>query len=236
MSMPWVLLCGLLCDRLIWEEVAGWLDDTERVTIISFPGYATVEAMADHVLHQAPGRFRLAGHSMGGRVALEVFARSPDRVQGLALLNTGVHQASPHEPESRGRLVKLAVDEGMRRLAGEWLPPMMGAPVKRVAELMPELTRMVERFTPEQFDQQVHALLHRPHAAATLASVDVPTLLLSASNDRWSPLEQHREMLKLVPHASLVAVQDAGHMAPIEAPAIVARALNTLSQAKCEKS
>ncbi len=121
--------------------------------------------MADHVLRTAPARFAVAGHSMGGRIALEIVRRAPRRVAGIALLNTGVHPARAGEERSRGLLVQLARTEGMRALAAAWLPPMMGAPPERVAVLTPRLIRMVERSTPEAFAGQIDALLHRPDAA-----------------------------------------------------------------------
>jgi pimeloyl-ACP methyl ester carboxylesterase len=113
----------------------------------------------------------------------------------------------------------------MAALAAAWLPPMMGAPPARIAALMPLLTAMVERSTPASFAGQIKALLERPDAEAVLPSIRVPTLLMSGTRDTWSPLEQHREIQRQIPHATLVAIEDAGHMAPIEQPAAVARAL-----------
>ena len=162
---------------------------------------------------------------MGGRVALEAIRQSPSRVCGLALLNTGVHPRREGEVESRGALVKLARENGMAALAAAWLPPMMGASPARVAEVLPALTAMVTRATPESFAAQVHALLHRPDAASVLPSILVPTVLASGRNDRWSPLAQHEEMQGRIADSHLVAIEDAGHMAPVEQPDAVAAAL-----------
>ena len=90
---------------------------------------------------------------------------------------------------------------------------------------MQRLTAMVERSTPEQFAAQIHALLNRPDAASVLVRVTVPLLLLSADQDRWSPVEQHEAMRRLCPAATLCIVQRAGHMAPVEQPRAVADAL-----------
>ncbi len=222
---PLILLSGLLCDELIWSEVADRLRGSADVRIVAFPGISSIGAMAGHVLAIAPARFALAGHSMGGRVALEVIRRAPDRVTGLALLNTGVHPLRDGEPQSRGELVRIARERGMSAVAAEWLPPMMGAPQSRVAALTPRLTAMVERNTAEGFAAQIRALIERPDALAVLPTIDVPTLLLSGLADTWSPLAQHREMQLLVPHATLVGIENAGHMAPIEQPEAVAHAL-----------
>src|SRR4051812_7265062 len=90
-----VLLAGLLCDESVWSEVAAPLRELANIQVFSFPNCSSIETMAEHVLATAPERFALAGHSMGGRVALEVVRRAPHRVSGLALLNTGVHPTRP---------------------------------------------------------------------------------------------------------------------------------------------
>jgi pimeloyl-ACP methyl ester carboxylesterase len=84
---------------------------------------------------------------------------------------------------------------------------------------------MVKRSTPEAFSAQINALLHRPDAEPVLSSIKVPALLLSGTNDRWSSLAQHAEMQRSVPHAALIAIDDAGHMSPVEQPGAVAGAL-----------
>jgi pimeloyl-ACP methyl ester carboxylesterase len=208
-----LLLSGLLCDGTVWGDVPELLADAADVRIVFFRGFASISAMAEHVLSVAPGRFAVAGHSMGGRVALEV------------LLDTGVHPVREGEAESRGELVRLARAKGMAALAAAWLPPMMGASAVRIAAVMPALVEMVKRSTPEAFSAQINALLHRPDAEPVLSSIKVPALLLSGTNDNWSSLAQHREMQRSVAHAALVGIEDAGHMAPIEQPEAVAGAL-----------
>ena len=220
-----VLLCGLLCDADIWRDVADSLRDRADVRIVSFADFDSIQTMASHVLKSIAGPFALAGHSMGGRVALEVVRQEPDRVSALALLNTGVHPPSPQEPESRGRLVSIARDRGMTALAAEWLPPMMGLPLPAAEPLMIRLTRMVERSSPDSFAAQIRALLHRPDARAVLRDIRVPLLLLSASDDRWSPPQQHEAMRDSCAGSELVIVEGAGHMAPVEQPQAVAAAL-----------
>jgi pimeloyl-ACP methyl ester carboxylesterase len=209
----------------VWSDVPRRLADVADVHVVSFGGLSSIGAMAESVLSVAPSRFAVAGHSMGGRVALEIWRRAPDRVTALGLLNTGVHPTREAECESRGALVRLARAHGMAALAAEWLPPMMGASPERVAQLMPTLTAMVERSTPESFAGQTEALLQRPDARPVLPTIDVPTLLLSGTNDTWSSLSQHADMQRSVPHATLVEIAGAGHMSPIERPDAVARAL-----------
>ena len=222
---PLFLLCGLLCDETIWADVPSRLAAVADVHVLSFAGYSSIAGMAGRVLAAPPPRFAVAGHSMGGRVALEVWRQAPERVTALALLNTGVHPPRESEFDSRGLLVRLARTHGMAALADEWLPPMMGASPDRIAQVLPALKAMVQRSTVESFAGQINALLHRPDARTVLPSITVPTLLLSGTNDTWSSLSQHADMQRSVSRSTLVEIAGAGHMSPIERPDAVARAL-----------
>jgi pimeloyl-ACP methyl ester carboxylesterase len=222
---PIFLLCGLLCDETIWADIPSRLASVAHAHVVSFAGFTSIAGMAAQVLATAPPRFALAGHSMGGRVALEIWRQAPERVTALALLNTGVHPPRDSEFDSRGLLVRLARRHGMAALADEWLPPMMGASPDRIAQVMPALKAMVQRSTVETFAGQINALLQRPDARSVLPSITVPTLLLSGTNDTWSSLSQHADMQRSVPRSTLVEIAGAGHMSPIERPDAVARAL-----------
>jgi pimeloyl-ACP methyl ester carboxylesterase len=215
-----------LCDETIWIDAARQIHEESNIKILSFGGFTSIADMARHVLQQVPGDLLLAGHSMGGRVALEIVRQAPNRVCAIALLNTGVHPRGDSEAASRGRLVEIARQQGMEALAAEWLPPMMGASPDRIAQVMPRLVDMVKRATAESFAGQVKALLERPDARAILPRIRVPTLLVSGSADAWSPPAQHLAMQESIADARYTTIADAGHMAPIEQPAAVARAID----------
>jgi pimeloyl-ACP methyl ester carboxylesterase len=202
------------------------LSTTCPVRIISFANCSSLGEMADRVLLEAPARFALAGHSMGGRVALELWRRAPQRITALGLLNTGAFPCRPEEVASRGRLVEIAQKHGMAALAAEWLPPMMArAATARRRLIMQRLTSMTISQTPASFAAQIQALLDRPDAEPLLPTIRVPTLLLSGTEDTWSPPAQHARMQRMIEGSILVEVADAGHMAPIEQPDAVANAL-----------
>jgi pimeloyl-ACP methyl ester carboxylesterase len=225
MRQPLALLSGLLCDETFWTDIPQRLSGIAEVQVVSFRGFSSIPAMAKHVLDIAPEQFALAGHSMGGRVALEIMRAAPRRITGLALLNTGVHAVRDGEPQSRGRLLRLAYEHGMSALAAEWLPPMMGSDGVRAAELMPQLTAMIQRWTANAFAGQVSAMLNRPDVLSVLPTIAVPTLLLSGSDDSWSPVSQQESIRRRIPHATLFEIHGAGHMAPLERPDSVAIAL-----------
>jgi pimeloyl-ACP methyl ester carboxylesterase len=222
-----VLLSGLLCDDTPWTDVSARLARHCSVRIMSFANCNSITQMAKRVLGQAPQRFALAGHSMGGRVALEAWRLAPARITALGLLNTGVGPRRLDEAAGRARLVKIAQQEGMSALAAAWLPPMMAGHAVSAEQraILQRLVRMVESQTAASFAAQIQALLNRPDAEPLLPQIAVPTLLLSGRQDTWSPVSQHERMRAKIPRSILVEVANAGHMAPIEQSQAVANAL-----------
>jgi pimeloyl-ACP methyl ester carboxylesterase len=225
MTQTLLLLSGLLCDESFWTDIPQRLSAVAQVSVVSFRGFSSLPAMAQHVLDIGPDRFALAGHSMGGRVALEIMRAEPERVTGLALLNTAVHAVRDGEPQSRSQLLRIARERGMSALAAEWLPPMMGSDAVRAAQVTAQMTAMIQRWTADAYAAQVSAMLHRPEAMSVLQSISVPTLLLSGSDDTWSPISQQQSIRRRIPHATLFEIHGAGHMAPLERPDSVAIAL-----------
>jgi pimeloyl-ACP methyl ester carboxylesterase len=217
-----LLLPGLLCDKTIWREEADSLRELADIAIPDFRYVRSIEAMARVALDMAPERFSLAGHSLGGRVALEIFRMAPHRVDRLAVMDTGVHPRSPGEEAKRQELIDLARSSGMRALAARWLPPMLHP--DHMAMLEP-LTEMVERSTPATFENQQRALLDRPDARPVLSKIQCPALVLCGRQDAWSPVAQHEQIAADIPHSRLIIVEDSGHMAPFEQPEAVTSAL-----------
>jgi pimeloyl-ACP methyl ester carboxylesterase len=201
------------------------LGEAADIVIPNFRYARSIPAMAQQVLNFAPERFSVAGHSMGGRVALEIFRMAPERVERLALLDTGIHPRAPGEEAKRQELIDLARSEGMDALAARWLPPMLHPGRRQSGIVLETLTAMVKRSTPETFENQQRALLDRPDAREALMLVRCPALVLCGRQDEWSPVAQHEKIAALIPHARFVVVEDSGHMTPIEQPEAVTGAL-----------
>lgn len=221
-----VLIPGLLCDGAAWQPVIDRLHGGVATVVADCSTQSSITQMALDTLEAVPGPLYVAGHSMGGRVALEMVRLAPERVARLALLDTGVQARKPGEEVKRQELVDLAYREGMRALADRWLPPMVHPDRVGDAGLMGPLTDMVERMDPALHERQIRALLDRPDAEPGLSAVAVPTALIVGRQDAWSPLAQHEAMLVKIAHAQLYVIEDAGHFAPVERPDQVAAALD----------
>src|SRR5665213_4025180 len=94
--MPVLLIPGLGSSSRIYEPVIGSLRRFGPVTVANHIRDDSMGAIARRILAEAPPRFALAGHSMGGYIAFEIMRQAPDRVAKLALINT---QARPDTPE-----------------------------------------------------------------------------------------------------------------------------------------
>lgn len=228
-SLPLVLLPGLLCDEQAWSAQAAALGRSRAVSVgpLGLPdGLDRLDAMARYLLDVLTDtRFALAGHSMGGRIALEMLRLAPQRVSGLALLDSGVSPRPPGErgdEEQAGRLalVELASTQGMEAVARRWLPPMVHAVLPGSAGFE-AMVAMVKRSNPRRFAAQEKVLLRRPDAEPVLRAARCPVLLLCGEQDHWSPPADHRAMQTMAPRSVLRVVPECGHMSPMEQPEAV---------------
>src|SRR5690606_37576935 len=113
-----------------------------------------------------------------GRIAFEMARVAPERVQRLAVLDTGFNGAQPHEEKSRMGLVRLAHERGMDALVRLWLPPMLLEAHRADPAIVAPLEAMVHRRSPQTFENQQRAALTRPDATPHLGAIAVPTLVL----------------------------------------------------------
>ncbi len=221
-----ILVPGLMCDHTVWEPVLPYLQAARPGLACTAADHGTSDtlgAMADRILAAAPSRFALAGHSMGARVALEVVRRAPERVERVALLDTGQlplppGEAGEAEAAKRHALLAIARAEGTRAMGAQWVQGMVHPERLKDAPLLDAILDMFARKDAEIFAAQIRALLARPDASPVLQSLRVPTLVACGRQDSWSPVPQHEAMHRLAPGSVLEVIEEAGHMAPMERP------------------
>jgi pimeloyl-ACP methyl ester carboxylesterase len=220
------LLPGLLCDATVWAHQRASLEPHAEIRIPVFRGINSFRAMAQSLLEDAPEKFSVVGHSMGGRVALELMQLAPERIDKFGLMSVGVHPVQPGEAPKRMALVNLAEQQGMDALADRWIPPMVPAARHGDTALMQEIRAMVLRHTP--FDHRCHieAALTRADQSQYLPAIKHRALLLCGAQDGWSPLLQHQKIQQqLGSNSELHSIANAGHMVTMERPEDVSRVL-----------
>lgn len=219
------LFPGLMCDATVWAAQASGLEDIVEVVVPEFRGFDTLAGMAESAIRGAPRRFSVAGHSMGGRAALEAFRIAGPRIERLALLDTGVAPRADGESLKRRRLIELAHREGMASVAKAWIPGMVHPDRLEDFDLMQEMTAMICRCKVADFESQQNALLNRPDASDLLSGIACPTLVACGREDAWAPPDQHQDMADGIAAARLEVFEHCGHMSPMERPGEVTAAL-----------
>ncbi len=217
-----ILIPGLMSDRTVWAPILDQLGPDAVVADLTSQDDLT--DMARDCLALSDGPLRVAGHSMGARVALEMARLAPNRIARLALLDTGTHPLAAGERDTRDKMVALGYAQGMQALCDRWLPGMVHPDRHSDTNLMGALNAMVMRQSPDSHARQITALIHRPDAAIYLLSITCPVLVMVGRHDTFSPVSQHEDMVALLPDARLVVIEEAGHFAPLERPKATADA------------
>ncbi len=216
-----------MCDRRLWQpqvealHVHAFFADTTR--------HDNFEDMARHLLDSAPTSFALAGLSMGGILAFEIWRQAPERITHLALIDTNPYADTEQKRQTRLEQIQIAMQGGLREMAVESLKPMYLAEVNRDNdEILNTVLDMALDLGPEVFQQQSVALRERRDSVATLDTIDCPTAVVCGEEDRLCPVELHELMAARIPNANLTVARNCGHLATLEQPQVVNEALAAL--------
>lgn len=180
----------------------------------------------------------IIAHSMGVQVALEYYRQNPDGVAALVLMcgtygriTTTFHGTDLLDQLLPGLVRGMRMFPGMARAVWGRVPAAIAF---RVACAGRELDG--ERIEEEDFQRYwEHAALMNPEvflpmlqhagrhdARGFLADVDVPTLVVAAEHDTFTPMSLAEEMAGAIPNAVLEVVEGASHAAPVEQPDLLA--------------
>ena len=221
---PLLLFPGLLCDARLWRDQVAALSDAVRCIVADCTQDDTLDGMAARALAAAPGRFAVAGLSMGGYAAMAMVRRVPERVSGLCLMDTSARPDTPEQARRRRGLMALAARGGRFKGVTPRLLPLLLHPGRLGdAALCEEVMAMAARVGPDAFLRQQAAIMSRPDSRPALPRIAVPTLVAVGAGDQLTPPDLSAEIAGLVPGAALRVVEGAGHLLPMERPDTAAR-------------
>lgn len=220
-----LLLPGLLNDARLWREQIAGLAGVARATVADLTATDTMAGLAATALEQAPpGRFVLAGLSMGGYVALEVLRQAPERVAGLALLDTSARPDTPEATQARRELMALAATD-FPAVIERLLPRLVRPEGLSDAALVATVRDMAGSIGREAFLRQQRAMIGRIDSRPWLARIRCPVLVLCGRDDVITPVEVHEELRDGIAGARLTVIDDSGHLSTLEQPGRVTDAL-----------
>lgn len=222
---PLVLLPGLLNTRKVFQHQIASLEAIADVTVPELWHHDSMAAIAEAALAIAPPRFALAGFSMGGYVAFEMFRRAPERIERIALIDT---QAAPDAPEAAARRRAFIEQAHIGRFHGihPTLLPQIVHPSRIEDETVTQpILEMAQEVGSDGFVREQTAILGRADSRPLLVEIEVPALVLVGRQDHPTPVARAQEMATDIANARLVVIEDCGHMAPLEKPAEVTDAM-----------
>lgn len=222
-----ILVPGLLCSARLWAAQIDGLSDLADIAVADMTRDDTMAGMAQRVLDCTDGTFSLAGLSMGGYVAMEVMRRAPERVERLALLDTGARADTEEQTIRRRDLIDLA-DRGEFKAVSPKLLPLFVHPDRLADKAMVDaISKMAESVGKDAFLRQQQAIMHRPDSRPGLAAIACPTLVVCGREDVLTPPELSEEIAGLVPGADFVLIEGCGHLSTMERPDDVNAALRS---------
>lgn len=215
--LPIVLIPGLLCTPRFYEPVLSTLWQRGPVMIARHTDGDSMAAIARRILADAPPRFALAGHSMGGYIAFEMLRQAADRVARLALLDTSAWPDMPEQSEKRRALIDIT-RTGRFSDVPDLIFPNLVHPSRREDKALQELVRtMAHDCGPEAFIRQQTAIMNRVDSRPGLAAIQCPTLVVVGDGDALTPPARAAELAAGIVGARLVTLKECGHMCVLEA-------------------
>ena len=213
-----------------WECIAPDLRGTRSAMVPSAPSAYTMTTYADDLvalLDRAQIRQAVVcGLSMGGYIIFELFRRHPHRLRAAILCNTKALADTPEAKQGRDALAAKAQREGAPAVAAELVPKVLARETQqRQADVVREVTEMIERQPVAGIVGALHALRERPDSTPLLPRIQIPVLVLAGDDDQIAPAAAMKEMAEKIRGAEFVLIPSAGHLAPLEQPDAVNHAL-----------
>lgn len=215
-----LLLHAFPLDSRMWEAQRRALEDAGHdVVAPDLPGPDAeigFDAWARRVLGEVDGDFVAVGISMGGYLAFELWRQASQSIPALVLADTRATPDTPDGQNARDDAIRILGEAGFDPF-WEGLAPKLFAPAADAA--------VVARGRAIAAEQEITALTSalltlrdRVDSRPTLATIDVPTLVIVGEKDVLTPPEDAAELEDGIKRARLVRVPNVGHLTPLEAP------------------
>ncbi|MCF8238075.1 MAG: alpha/beta hydrolase [Saprospiraceae bacterium] len=236
-----VLLHGFCEDRRVFEQVMPLLDQKnftwflpdlpgfgDAVNLglleLSITGYA--DQVRDWILDNNKGSVIMAGHSMGGYVALEFASHYAQQLNGVILMHSQMRADSPEKRKSRDDQIKFLKKNGLSKYARKLIPSLYTAEFR---EANPDLIRLwIQRaclYNDQGVSLAIQAMRDRKDHTQTVRELDIPVGFIAGAKDPLIPKEASLEESHVAKVTSFHLLENAGHMGMLEDPEAFAQAL-----------
>lgn len=237
---PLLLVHGFPLNHLQWQPQIDYFADHCRVIAPDLRGFGasdvtpaavTMEQMADDLHNlltalQIREKVIFCGLSMGGYVAWQFWRKYSDRVLAMILCDTRTAPDTPEGAAGRRQLAAKVLAEGSA-VAAEAMVSKLFAPetLQKQPELIERVRQMMISNPPAGLAAALEGMAVRPDARQLLPTIDVPSLVIVGEHDAITTVDEMRQVADAIPDAAWVVVPNAGHLAPLENPTVVNKAI-----------
>ena len=188
----------------------------------------TMELLADDaaavIRSCADGPVDVVGLSMGGYVALALWALHPQLVRSLVLSNTRAGADSDAARAGRQAAIATVIEHGSTAIAAAMLPKLLAPGADPL--LSARVRTMIADCAADTVVADLRGLMARADRTALLGTISVPTLVVVGDQDPITPPSEAQLLANGIAGAQLRIVPGAAHLTPMEQPAAFALALD----------
>lgn len=226
-----VLLHGYLESLDVWDDFTRLLSPQLRVIALDLPGHGvsevkgevhTMEFLADVVRGvldgQGVGKCVLAGHSMGGYVALAFLRKYPELLDGIILFHSFSGADSSQTLKRRQREIDIVLSGKKDLLANTVAAGFAEQNRKRFADEIADLSEQVFLTEEAGVAALLRGMSERSDSNETLSASGVPQMFIFGRCDEYITADTAEEMIAKHPQAEVLWLDNSGHMGFIEEP------------------
>lgn len=231
-GIPLLFIHGWPHDRTLWAAQLSGLLSYARCLAPDLRGFGGTSVAGPYTIDQYADdlaaflavlgveRAVVCGLSMGGYVAMAMLRRHRSLLRGLILSSTRAGADTPEAREKRMRLIEFVREHGVEALAGRQLKAMVGETTFNSRPDVLEALRQIMAHAPSDgVIGALEAMAARQDSTALLAGIDIPTLVVSGSEDTFTPPTELEALSAAIPRSRLEVIQGAGHVCCYERPA-----------------
>lgn len=231
-GLPVLFVHAFPLNRTMWAPQVSALVERCRCVAADLRGFGdssvappySMEQYADDLAHLLDQlhieKVVLVGCSMGGYVSFAFWRRHQHRVRALVLSDTKAGADTEEALERRRQLIEIARAQGSTGVANLQIASLIG---KTSREKLPDtfdaVHRMIAQARPEGIVGALEAMMLRPDSIPTLATINVPALIIVGDEDVPTPAREARAMHEKIAGSRLEIIAQAGHLPNLERPA-----------------
>jgi len=231
-GVPLLFVHAFPLNRTMWAPQVSALVERCRCVAADLRGFGdssvlppySMDQYADdlaHLLDQLRiDQVTLVGCSMGGYASFAFWRRHRNRVRALVLADTRAGADSEETRAKRRQLIEVARTEGSTAVANLQIPSLVGKTTReRQPDTYDAVHRVMAQAPVEGIIGAIESMMLRPDSSATLATIDVPTLIIVGEEDVPTPVKEARAMHERIAGSRLEIIAQAGHLCNLERPA-----------------